>query len=152
MEHLAVKTKANPSPKYDFGKEYDKFPCYLRRAAIHDALGKVSSYRSNLANGQDAAPPKAGDSYPAIPVKRGRYIQDGEGQYHYGICTFATGKQYSCDLSASYHICARYFIRELLKSLPETVRSDMEAKVPSCTKRSTCTLSTLIRLNAGLVT
>ncbi len=68
---------------------------------------------------------------PAEPLRglRGRYIQCGEEHYHYGICTFATGKQYSCDLNASYHIGARYFIRELLKSLPETVRPDVEAKV-----------------------
>ena len=50
MEQLVVKSKNNPNPKYDFGKEFHKFPCYYRRAAIVEALGKASSYESNLAN------------------------------------------------------------------------------------------------------
>ena len=69
---------------------------------------------------------------------------------NYSICTFQTGKIYNCDLSASYNIGARYFIREILKSLPETERLDMVAKVPPCAKRSTCTLSTLISMHAVL--
>lgn len=68
----------------------------------------------------------------------------------YALCKFANGKTYNCDLSASYNIGARYFIRELLKSLDVNSRLGIEAKVPQCTKRSTCTFSTLIRLNAVL--
>ena len=68
----------------------------------------------------------------------------------YSICRFQNGKVYNCDLSAAYNIGARYFIREILKSLPEKVRLVIEAKVPQCTKRSTCTFSTLISLNAEL--
>ena len=65
---------------------------------------------------------------------------------------FATrnGKTYYSDLNASYNIGARYYIREILKSLPETARLDIEAKVPQCTRRSTCTLSTLFNLNAAM--
>lgn len=69
----------------------------------------------------------------------------------YELCRFQNGKIYNCDLSASYNIGARYFIRELLKSLDVNLRLDTEAKVPQCTKRSTCTFSTLISLNAALV-
>ena len=65
----------------------------------------------------------------------------------YELCKFQNGKIYNCDLSASYNIGARYFIRELLKSLPEKVRLRIEAKVPQCSKRSTCTFSTLVSLN-----
>lgn len=68
----------------------------------------------------------------------------------YSVCKFTNGKIYNCDLSASYNIGARYFIREILKSLDESLRLDIEAKVPRCSKRSTCTLSTLISLNAVL--
>lgn len=80
---------------------------------------------------------------------------DGSGKVardekNYSMCKFSTGKKYHCDLSAAYNIGARYFIREILKSLPVTLRLDMEAKVPSCIKRTTCTLSTLISLNAEL--
>ena len=68
----------------------------------------------------------------------------------YELCKFQNGKTYNCDLSASYNIGARYFIREILKSLDANSRLDIEAKVPQCTKRSTCTFSTLISLNAEL--
>ena len=68
----------------------------------------------------------------------------------YSLCRFQSGKVYHCDLSASYNIGSRYFIREILKSLPEKVRLELEAKVPQVSKRSTCTLSTLINLNAEL--
>lgn len=68
----------------------------------------------------------------------------------YSLCRFPNGKVYHCDLSASYNIGSRYFVRELLKSLPVRERLALEAKVPQAAKRSTCTLSTLIRLNAEL--
>ena len=77
------------------------------------------------------------------------YVERGvDGNY--SICRFKNGKIYNCDLSASYNIGARYYIREILKSLPETVRLDIQAKVPECSKRTTCTLSTLFSLNAEL--
>ena len=69
----------------------------------------------------------------------------------YSICKFQNGKVYNCDLSASYNIGSRYFVREILKSLPETARLALEAKVPQTAKRTTCTLSTLISLNAELM-
>lgn len=84
------------------------------------------------------------------PVERGTYLQNGVEKYNYSICTFRTGKQYHFDLNATYNIGARYFIREILKSLSERKRLGLEAKVPSASKRSTCTLSTLIRLHAVL--
>ncbi len=45
---------------------------------------------------------------------------DGSGEVvrdpdNHSVCTFQKGKRYNCDLSASYNIGARYFIRELLK-------------------------------------
>lgn len=81
------------------------------------------------------------------PVLRGK---DG-GFDTYELCKFQNGKTYNCDLSASYNIGARYFIRELLKSLPERERLHIEAKVPQCCKRSTCTFSTLVNLNAEFI-
>lgn len=83
-------------------------------------------------------------------VERGIYIQNGVEKYNYSICTFPNGKQYHCDLNASYNIGARYFIRELLKS------DSVMRRLPSQTKDSdygtgtTRILSTLIRLNADL--
>ena len=43
VESFTVASKKNPSVSYDFGADFYKFPCYLRRAAIAEALGKVSS-------------------------------------------------------------------------------------------------------------
>ena len=80
-----------------------------------------------------------------------KYAFDGSGlverdKNNYSMCTFATGKRYNCDLSASYNIGARFFIRVLLKTMPAKVRLQAEAKVPSARTRTTCTLSTLISL------
>ena len=73
---------------------------------------------------------------------------DGSGSVarddnNHALATFTTGKQYNCDLSASYNIGARYFIRGLLKSLPATEESRVKAKVPDAGRRTSCTLSTL---------
>ena len=81
---------------------------------------------------------------------------DGSGyvlrdKNNYSVCQFQTGKIYNCDLNASYNIGARYFVREIIKTLPATTGLGISAKVPECTRRSTCTLSTLISLNVALV-
>lgn len=82
------------------------------------------------------------------PVLRGRKSEKTAGNY--SLCEFSSGKVYHCDLNATYNIGARYFVRAITKSLSATVRQLLEAKVPSAVKRSTCTLSTLISLNAVL--
>jgi hypothetical protein len=48
VESLCHKTKENPAPKYDFDNKFYKMPSYIRRASISEAIGKVSSYKSNL--------------------------------------------------------------------------------------------------------
>ena len=83
----------------------------------------------------------------------GRVLRGSESERtcnNYSLCEFSTGKLYHCDLNASYNIGARYFIRELLKSVTETRRLRLEAKVPSVCKRSTCVLSDLISLGAAI--
>jgi len=77
----------------------------------------------------------------------GKVVRDRD---NYSMCTFTTGKRYHCDLSASYNIGARYWIREKLKSLPETAGSVVEAKVPSLQRRSRLVYADLIRLNQVL--
>ena len=77
-----------------------------------------------------------------------RLAYDGSGKVlrnteNHSLCTFSTGKRYNCDLSASYNIGARYFIRELLKPLPETERSSLEAKVPTVKRRTSCVYADL---------
>lgn len=48
-EKLVHSTKEN-NARYDFDELFPKFPTYLRRSAINQALGIVSSYHSNLEN------------------------------------------------------------------------------------------------------
>ena len=85
-----------------------------------------------------------------------RLAYDGSGlvfrdPQNHSLCTFRTGKRYHCDLSASYNIGARYFIRELLKPLPETERSLLEAKVPSVKRRTSCGYADLKELYLQMV-
>ena len=79
------------------------------------------------------------------------YAYDGSGKVvrdadNHSMCTFASGKRYNCDLSASYNIGARYWIREILKSLPETEGSLLEAEVPAVRRRSRCVHEDLLCL------
>lgn len=68
----------------------------------------------------------------------------------YSIVQFQNGKRYNADLNAAYNIGARYLIRQILKPLSEKRRLDVEAKVPSLSNRSKCTLADLINLNSVL--
>ena len=56
VEQLFHKTKDNPNPKYGkfFGEgtKFYKFPSYLRRAAINDAIGHVSSFETRYRDWQ----------------------------------------------------------------------------------------------------
>ena len=81
-------------------------------------------------------------------VLRGKESSKAKGNY--SLCEFSTGKIYNCDLNATYNIGARYFIREIIKTFPATKRQRLLAKVPEAVYRSTCTLSTLISLDAEL--
>ena len=49
IEKLIHSTSENEA-LYNFDEEFSKFPSYLRRAVLNQALGIVSSYRSNLEN------------------------------------------------------------------------------------------------------
>ena len=67
------------------------------------------------------------------PNGTSRYAYDGSGEVerdndNYSICKFVSGKIYNCDLSASYNIAARYYIRETLKPLDVNSRSERETK------------------------
>lgn len=73
VEALTHRTKDNPLPRYDFDSPFPKFPSYLRRSAIMEAIGMVQSYKSNLANWEASAkkngkpkPPTVGRSFPSM--------------------------------------------------------------------------------------
>ena len=78
---------------------------------------------------------------------------DGSGKVkrdpdNHSLCVFPNGKRCNCDLSASYNIGARYFIRERIKPLPETARSLLEAEVPAVMRRTSCVYADLLTLNS----
>ena len=84
--------------------------------------------------------------------KTSAYAYDGSGKVtrdpkNHSLAVFQNGKQYNCDLSASYNLGARYFIRELLKTVPETERSVLEAKVPAVQRRTSCVYADLKKLS-----
>ena len=66
------------------------------------------------------------------------------------LATFQNGKHYNADLSASYNIGARYFIREMLKPLSVKIRSQLLAKVPEAEHRTSCTYHTLLDFSKEL--
>ena len=87
--------------------------------------------------------------------KTSKLAYDGSGEVvrdanNYSLCTFTNKKQYNCDLNASYNIGARYFIREIIKTLPAKEMSRVSAKVPDIERRISNTLNTLKQLNAVL--
>ena len=72
VERCVHATKDNPEPIYDFDAQFYKMPSYMRRGAINEAIGKVSSYKSNLGNwiedpvGKEPSRPKAGYVFPSM--------------------------------------------------------------------------------------
>ena len=85
--------------------------------------------------------------------KTSRLAYDGSGEVerdsdNHSLCTFTNKKRYNCDLSASYNIGARYFIRELTKPMPATAWSVLEAEVPVVRRRSSCVYADLVKLSA----
>lgn len=89
------------------------------------------------------------------PKNTSALAYDGSGyvirdKVNHSLCTFKTGKQYNCDLSASYNIGARYFIKEIEKATSKKKWADIVAKVPQVSTRTQCTLSTLINIVALL--
>lgn len=66
VEKLIHKTSKNPNPRYQyFGRNFSKFPSYLRRAVIQAVIGQVSSFvtryrqwQSGSRKRRDALPPR----------------------------------------------------------------------------------------------
>lgn len=89
------------------------------------------------------------------PYNTSRLAYDGSGYVlrgdkanlpTYELCQFANGKVYNCDLSASYNIAARYFIREIQKSTSAMKWSQAVANIKSLAKRTLSTYSTYLEL------
>ena len=76
-------------------------------------------------------------------VLRGKKVSEDTP---YDVCKFQSGKTYNCDLSASYNIGARYFIKELIKIYPNIMTEVSD--IGSGTSR---TLSTLWNINSVMM-
>ena len=66
-----IHSTAKNQARFDFDKQFPKFPSYLRRSVIANAFGIVSSYRSNLSNWEKAPKgqaPKLGLTQYAYPA------------------------------------------------------------------------------------
>lgn len=72
VETLVHTTKNHMAKYQEFDVNFYKFPSYLRRAAISDAIGAVSSYHSNYANwekgDQKTKPPRLQPDTHSMPV------------------------------------------------------------------------------------
>ena len=138
FEHLDMSGKKRGSKKQRL---------HLWKASYVQAMTESKAHRKGLRVSRVCAWGTSRLAYDGSGrVRRGKESEKcGD---NYSLCEFETGKVYNCDLTASYNIGARYFIREIIKSLPERERLAAEAKDPQLARRSTCTLSTLIRLNA----
>ena len=90
------------------------------------------------------------------PRNTSELAYDGSGKvernHKKDLAVFTTGKVYHADLSASYNIAARYFIRAYQKSMSEKMWLSLQAKVPVLAKRTSQTLSSLISLTQALET
>ena len=83
---LLVHASLTSLPKYpEFDKQFYKYPSYLRRSTISEALGAVSSYRSALArweaSGNNGKMPRLQTSRSAMPTfyKDNMYEDNGDG-------------------------------------------------------------------------
>ncbi len=65
-EACTVETAAHPHPweGWDFSARFPEMPCIYRRSVIKDAIGKVRSYLSNLANWQKTKKKKGRPGLP----------------------------------------------------------------------------------------
>lgn len=91
LEALIHPTKDRPQVRYPMlGRALGKMPSYLRRAALHAALGSVSSFLENYSNWLDghiggkaraigARPPRLGVSNVFPPLYGGNMILVGQG-------------------------------------------------------------------------
>ena len=77
VEQLFHKTKDNPCPKYaqffGLGTRLYKFPSYLRRAAINDAIGHVSSFHTRYRDWQRGRRKRKTASPPTLNTTCGVY-------------------------------------------------------------------------------
>lgn len=134
FEHLDIKNKCR-------GKNAQKLQLWRKNGI--QTLVSHKAHRSGIRISRVSATNTSALAYDGS----GKVRRDSK---NHALATFANGKKYNCDLSASYNIGARYFIREIIKPIGVTQWSQILAKVPELERRTTCTYSTLLALNKAL--
>jgi putative transposase len=129
-------------PKNHYGAKKLRFKLhYWRKKAIQNKVEEMAHYQGIRVSRINARNTSA-------------LAFDGSGKVERNqkrdLATFTTGKVYNADLSATYNIGARYFIRGIQKSTSEKKWLAFQAKVPELSKGTQQTLSSLISLNMGM--
>lgn len=118
MEKLIHTTKDNPHPVYDFDTKFYKLPSYLRRSAINEVIGKVSSYRSNLTNwennpvGRKTSAPEAGYVYPAM-YRTDMYKQISKYEAQLKVFIHNTWDWITVELRHSFYLGEKYHDKQI---------------------------------------
>lgn len=91
------------------------------------------------------------------PKNTSKLAYDGSGEVkrdnnNFSLCTFASGKRYACDLSASYNIGARYFLRAIMNAMTSESWEQLKAEVPELATRTRWTMSVLWKVSSILET
>ena len=134
FEHLDTKGKVR-------GKKRQKLHMWKKQAV--QGIAEQKAHRAGMRISRVSARNTSALAYDGSgEVKRDRR--------NHSLATFGNGRRYNSDLSASYNIGARYYIRELLKPVPETERSALTAKVPAVQRRTTCVYADLLKLKEAM--
>ena len=122
VKKYTIKTKNWQEVLYDFSKGFHKLLSHLRRPPFVPPLQKLHLWQSQYV--QSIVTDKAhrlemrmthANAWrtSALDYNGSGYVERGVNG-NYSLCRFQSGKEYHCDLNASYNIEAKYFIREII--------------------------------------
>ncbi|MCD7735758.1 MAG: transposase [Lachnospiraceae bacterium] len=120
------------------GMRFSHICAWGTSALAFDGSGRIIRGRKNLTKREIR------QLIPLLGTKK-PMPKDGRAETYTNkeTCTFQNGKEYNCDLSASYNIGARYFIRSLLAETSETDHAEIIKLIPDAEKAPSHTLNTL---------
>lgn len=140
VEQLFHATKGNPNPKFGkffgLGTKLYKFPSYLRRAAINDAIGHVSSFHSRYYDWQGgirkrrtAKPPKLNTSCGVYPdLYKNQCIQIATDYSEAGIKVYKNN-DWQWETVAISCLARRHIIPKVKQLSPTLVVKDGSASL-----------------------
>lgn len=126
-----------------FGIHISHVCAWKTSSLAYDGSGEVIRGRKSLTDREIVELVQLRDRKEPLP-KDGRPITYTNNQ----TCTFLNGKEYNCDLNASYNIGAKYFIRSIVNELTDEDKEALFKKIPDAQNTTKRTLSTLWMLNS----